>query len=101
MTELEQARAHLRRCQQNLATQRQLGRDRFDIPAAVVIAAGHNPYRDEMANVLAALSWVWDAQERAERNARGTVAEPVHSFTIKVLNADIDGVMVPKFLAQE
>jgi hypothetical protein len=55
MTELEEARAHLQHCQDVLA----IGR-----------ANGGGAYMDlSERNVLAALSWVWDAQERAERAA--------------------------------
>jgi hypothetical protein len=60
MTELEQARAHLRQCQSQLATLRQR--------VGTAIMAGHPVipgYLDgAYALVLAALSWVWDAQER-------------------------------------
>jgi hypothetical protein len=50
MTELEQARAHLQRCQKSLANVR-----KAPIP--------FDCYPWEMA-VLAALSWVWEEQEK-------------------------------------
>lgn len=53
MTELEKARAHLRICQEALFRER-----RSYGPASEAY------YSDR---VLAALSWVWDAQERQER----------------------------------
>ena len=51
MTELEQARAHLRRCQDRFHHRRALG-------------VGDVVREEAEAAVLAALSWVWDAQER-------------------------------------
>lgn len=50
MTELERARAHLRYCQDALATYRRNG-IRYLVPGTE-------------ACVLAALSWVWEEQER-------------------------------------
>jgi hypothetical protein len=54
-TELERVRAMLGVCQANLRYAREMGCDYFDMP-----------FHEE--RVLAALSWVWDAQERAGAN---------------------------------
>lgn len=59
MTELEQARTHLRRCQTDLDMARQRNRGGFFDAMNVDHAA---------TAVLAALSWVWDAQERAAQD---------------------------------
>src|ERR1700685_2032060 len=64
MTELEVARAYLLSCQRRLATRRSAHCDRFGIPAAEVTMAGYDPFRSEKESIFAALSWVWDAQER-------------------------------------
>ena len=55
MTELEQARAHLRRCQFILARDRK-SCGSTEVDKGILIASEWG--------VLAALSWVWDAQER-------------------------------------
>jgi hypothetical protein len=64
MTELEEARAHLEACQAHLAWTRQAPQ-----------VFGANPddaykefIRIDERRVLAALSWVWDVQERAGIN---------------------------------
>ena len=63
ITELEQARAHLRQAQNRLAGHRAAGFNQFWVPAT----ADPDCFAREKADVLAALSWVWDAQERAEQ----------------------------------
>jgi hypothetical protein len=72
MTELEEARAHLRECQASL----QEARGSFtveiglcSVPMTKPPAAPEITARCERA-VLAALSWVWDAQERAKTHVR-------------------------------
>ena len=60
ITELEQARAHLRQAQNRLAGHRAAGFNQFWVPAT----ADPDCFAREKADVLAALSWVWDAQER-------------------------------------
>jgi hypothetical protein len=64
MTELEQARAHLRQTQNRLAGHRAAGFNQF------FVYAKDDPdcFARKKADVLAALSWVWDAQERAGVN---------------------------------
>jgi hypothetical protein len=63
MTELEQARAHLLACQRDLHSLRLA-----DFPTRII--STHEAY------VLAALSWVWEAQQRdADRNAKEEAAE--------------------------
>jgi hypothetical protein len=52
VTELDLARANLRQMQESLAIARRMRANRFVI-------------QFQTLNVLAALSWVWDAQERA------------------------------------
>lgn len=65
MTELEEARAHLRVCQETLSLARR---------KAAEMQGGLGPWGIKNSSgwiakcetaVLAALSWVWDAQERA------------------------------------
>ena len=56
MTELDEARAHLRRCQSALASARKISHEK-------------EFFRQFEVNVLAALSWIWDVQER-ELDAR-------------------------------
>jgi hypothetical protein len=56
MSEVEQARDHLRLMQHNLYQNRRFGNECFE--------------RYEKDRVLAALSWLWDAQERAGLNRR-------------------------------
>jgi hypothetical protein len=56
MSEVEQARDHLRLMQHNLYQNRRFGNECLE--------------RYEKDRVLAALSWLWDAQERAGLNRR-------------------------------
>lgn len=71
--ELKQARTHLGKCQKELGERRfeMAGRRlrRYSFPSEV---------RSAEADVLAALSWVWDAQERAGLN--NPWATCVHDF---------------------
>lgn len=60
MTELERARAHLQVCQYDLAGARLLQ----------WCLAGERRLRFVEEAYLAALSWVWDAQERASTDVR-------------------------------
>lgn len=69
MTELDQARAHLRRCQAVLRDLR-CGQPHSD---AIYQLARTQASHDSL---LAALSWVWDAQDRAkEQRAREEASE--------------------------
>ena len=52
MTELYRARAHLRRCQQRLSHNRR---------------CNYSWVRESELHVLAALSWLWEEQEKAAR----------------------------------
>ena len=79
MTELERARAHLRECQRILYSQRR---------AWPHLCQGEMLSRDE-SNVLAALSWVWDAQER-ERMAQAIPIEA--TITINTGAIDAGGI---------
>jgi hypothetical protein len=65
LTELDQARAHLRECQDALHLSRSRGVNSFGVPFAKV----HDGLRREHNALYAAISWVWDAQER-EREQR-------------------------------
>jgi hypothetical protein len=71
MTELEQARAHLRACQEALRRDSQIVG--FVRTGTMSTRQTRSAWRDHMRDrknaVLAALSWVWDAQER-EREAK-------------------------------
>ncbi len=64
MTELERARAHLRERQRMLANVRRLNFDATDMESAV----------------LAALSWVWEEQEKMVM-ARYGITASIPSFT--------------------
>jgi hypothetical protein len=69
MTELEQARAHLLACQRDLQSLRLA-----DFPSRII--STHEAY------VLAALSWVWEAQQRdAERKAKEEAAAFFSTWT--------------------
>lgn len=60
MSELEQARAHLLAVQRDFHSIRAYGTNSFGVPLHR-IPNGLDKYRDAL---YAALSWVWDAQER-------------------------------------
>lgn len=91
MTETERARAHLKKCQGWLVTARtapqalQQGYSQADIIVA------------HEANVLAALSWVWDAQER-ERSDREikTIRELMASLPILDESPGCVGYSIPR-----
>lgn len=78
MSELERARKHLRHCQDLLSEQRGQIRhavapswmDKADAKRAVAdfIKGVRIDVRAAEEIVIAALSWVWDAQERAGKN---------------------------------
>jgi hypothetical protein len=86
MTELEQARAHLRDCQKALKHARDVS----------VFEQGQWWPENMKANaeraVIAALSWVWDAQERA-RPTRLQVGDLVTIRGMRGMKSPIFGVI--------
>lgn len=65
MTELDQARAHLRDAQAHLAAIR--FKDKFSRKTLETMFYPMDSRRTAENKIKAALSWVWDAQERAQK----------------------------------